>query len=115
MVGDRYPILPITVSWKDHSRGVRYFYSKPCGHLMSVEVSFSPYGNTYIVITEHKGKFQLPPVSEIVVKYEDKYVPKTTKITKYNCRNHYTNCSEGKIQIFNARSPSDDIEIININ
>jgi hypothetical protein len=89
-VGDHHPLLPVTVSRNDIVKGVRYFYSKPCGHLMSAEAEPGIIGN--ITITVYKGKFQksqLPLVTEIVIEYRDrKGTTTTSKITKDNFQSY---------------------------
>jgi hypothetical protein len=94
MVDDHHPLLPVTVSRNGIVKDVRYFYSKPCGHFMSVEAE-----SDIITIKVYKGKFQksqLPLVSEIVIEYKDhgNETTKTKTITKVNCWSYKDTFSE---------------------
>jgi hypothetical protein len=129
MVGDHHPLLPVTVSWCN--KGVQYFYSKPCGHLMSFEAVVN-YVNSwlcdnYIIIKVYKGKFQksqLPLVSEIVIKYremldddEEEEETLTTTITKGNCWSYKDAFDEKSdvIQEFNMNIFFNKFDIVSIN
>jgi hypothetical protein len=139
MVGDHHPLLPVTVSWNDHV-DFQYYYSKHCGHLMSVKVMlyttdmptipamlFAMVNHTYkkipLTIRVHKGKFQKSQlVSEIciVIKYiddETTTITTTTTITKDNCQSYKDTFDEKSdvIQEFNMNIFFNKFDIVSIN
>jgi hypothetical protein len=137
MVDDHHPLLPFTVSCDDIVKDVRYFYSKPCGHLMSVEVELFEFSvlamlsavlagnspdNFAVTIRVHKGKFQKSQlVSEIFIVITCRDETTTTTITKDNCKSYKDTFDEKSdvIQEFRYQyylhKACTKLEIVNIN
>jgi hypothetical protein len=87
MVDDHHPLLPVSTSHSDIGKGVRYFYTKPCGHLLSVEAKHVMFEcDLIITFKEYKNRL-LPRVSEIIIKSRG-INGRTTTISKDNCKRY---------------------------